>query len=159
MLRWLYGSYFYHHDQTTLNTACMKDFIVLCCFPRLVRKRHKWFISAKYRKCQNRTFSISSTLICVHKNLNKRLVYWVKVWLLKGQCHKIFDFRFFHESVSPKHLSIPLGPFRFLRKFAEIFVAQGAPTVSLTPVADEKSLQSENFSLFFMDTFGCKANI
>jgi hypothetical protein len=30
---------------------------------------------------------------------------------LKGQCHDIFDFRFFHESVSPKSLSIPLGPF------------------------------------------------
>jgi hypothetical protein len=28
---------------------------------------------------------------------------------LKGQCHEIFDFRFFHESVSPKSLSIPKG--------------------------------------------------
>ncbi len=25
--------------------------------------------------------------------------------LLKGRCHEIFDFRFFHESVSPKPLS------------------------------------------------------
>jgi hypothetical protein len=32
---------------------------------------------------------------------------------------------FFHESVSPKPLSIPLGPFRIFRKFAEIFAAQG----------------------------------
>jgi hypothetical protein len=31
---------------------------------------------------------------------------------LKGQCHEIFDFRFFHESVSPKPLSLPLGPFQ-----------------------------------------------
>ncbi len=30
-----------------------------------------------------------------------------------GQCHEIFDFRFFYESVSPKPLSILLGPFRF----------------------------------------------
>jgi hypothetical protein len=30
---------------------------------------------------------------------------------LKGQCHEIFDFRFFHVSVSPKPLSIPLGPY------------------------------------------------
>ncbi len=29
----------------------------------------------------------------------------------KGQCHEIFHFCFFHESVSPKPLSIPLGPF------------------------------------------------
>ncbi len=27
---------------------------------------------------------------------------------LKGQCHEIFDFRFFHESVSPKPLSIAI---------------------------------------------------
>jgi hypothetical protein len=35
---------------------------------------------------------------------------------LKGQCHGIFDFWFFHESVSPKALSILLGPFRILSK-------------------------------------------
>ncbi len=29
---------------------------------------------------------------------------------LKEQCHEIFDFLFFYESVSPKPLSIPLGP-------------------------------------------------
>ncbi len=29
--------------------------------------------------------------------------------VLMGQCHEIFDFRFFHESVSPKPLSIPIG--------------------------------------------------
>ncbi len=32
-------------------------------------------------------------------------------WRLKGKCHEIFDFRFFYESVYPKPLSIPLGPF------------------------------------------------
>jgi hypothetical protein len=31
---------------------------------------------------------------------------------LKGQCHEIFKFRFFHESVFPKPLSIQIGPFR-----------------------------------------------
>jgi hypothetical protein len=35
---------------------------------------------------------------------------------LKGQCHEIFCFWFFHESVSPKTLSIPLGPFRIFSK-------------------------------------------
>jgi hypothetical protein len=62
---------------------------------------------------------------------------------LKGQCHKIFAFIFFHESVSPKPLSIQLG--LFFWKFAEIFAAQGAPQVSLTPVAYGKNLQSEKF--------------
>jgi hypothetical protein len=32
--------------------------------------------------------------------------------ILKEQCHEIFDFGFFHESVSPKPLSIQLGPFQ-----------------------------------------------
>jgi hypothetical protein len=35
---------------------------------------------------------------------------------LKGQCHEIFDYWFFHESVSHKPLSIPLGPFRIFSK-------------------------------------------
>jgi hypothetical protein len=35
---------------------------------------------------------------------------------LKGQCHEIFCIWFFHESVSPKPLSIPLGPFRIFSK-------------------------------------------
>ncbi len=29
---------------------------------------------------------------------------------LLGQCHEIFDFRFFHESLSPKPVRISLGP-------------------------------------------------
>jgi hypothetical protein len=55
---------------------------------------------------------------------------------LKGQCHKVF----FHESVSPKPLCIPLGPFLICLKFAEIFAAQGAPPVSLTPVENGKKI-------------------
>jgi hypothetical protein len=35
---------------------------------------------------------------------------------LKGQCHEIVDFWFFHESVFPKPLAIPLGPFRIFSK-------------------------------------------
>ncbi len=39
------------------------------------------------------------------------------IWLiLKGQCHEIFDFWFFHESVSPQPLSIPLESFRIFLK-------------------------------------------
>jgi hypothetical protein len=36
--------------------------------------------------------------------------------ILKGQCHKIFDFRFFLGSVSPKALSTPLVPLRIFSK-------------------------------------------
>jgi hypothetical protein len=43
---------------------------------------------------------------------------------------------FFHESVPPKPLSILLGP--FLIFLADIFAAQGAPLMSLTPVANIK---------------------
>jgi hypothetical protein len=52
---------------------------------------------------------------------------------------------FFMNQFSPQPQSIPLGPFQVFRKFAEIFAAQGAPPVSLPPVANGKNLQSEKF--------------
>jgi hypothetical protein len=55
---------------------------------------------------------------------------------LKGQCHKIFCFRFFHESPCPKSLKITLGQFKFFQNFTEIFSSQGAPPVSTTLVAN-----------------------
>ncbi len=45
----------------------------------------------------------------------------------------VFDFRFFHESVFSKPLSILLELFKIFRKFADILAA-GAPLVSLIPV-------------------------
>jgi hypothetical protein len=41
----------------------------------------------------------------------------------------------------------------FLRKFSEIYAAQDAPPVLLTPMENGKNLQSEKFYLFFWDTF------
>ncbi len=56
---------------------------------------------------------------------------------LKGQCHKIFDFWYF------SWINIPQAPEYtiravsiFFRKLAEIFAAQGAPPVLLTPKAN-----------------------
>ncbi len=72
---------------------------------------------------------------------------------LKGQCHEILASGFLHGSFSPEPLMIPIGPFQIFQKFAEIFAAQGTTLVSLTPVANEKNLQSEKFSLFLLDTF------
>jgi hypothetical protein len=53
-------------------------------------------------------------------------------------------------------ISFPQAPdytirvvYNFFQKFVEIFAAQGAPPVSLTPAANEKILQSENFFYFF----------
>jgi hypothetical protein len=39
---------------------------------------------------------------------------------LKGQCHEIFCFWFFHESVSSQPQSFPLRLFRIFRKFGDI---------------------------------------
>ena len=55
---------------------------------------------------------------------------------LKGQCHEIFCFWFFHESVSPHPRVFHLDRFEFFRKFAEIFASQGIPPVSATPAAN-----------------------
>jgi hypothetical protein len=35
---------------------------------------------------------------------------------LKGHCHEIFFFRYFHESSYPKHLKIKLGSFQIFSK-------------------------------------------
>jgi len=48
--------------------------------------------------------------------------------ILKGQCHKIFDFCFFHESFSPKPLRIPLGPFQIFSKICGDIRSSGCTT-------------------------------
>jgi hypothetical protein len=57
---------------------------------------------------------------------------------LKGQCYEIFDSRFSTWISFPQALIISLGPFQIYQKFAEISEAQGAPPVSLTPMANGK---------------------
>ncbi len=69
---------------------------------------------------------------------------------LKGTVPRDSEFRFYHESVSPKPLSIPLGHFRyFFQKFSEIFVAQGAPPVSWHRWHMEKIFNQKSFNYFF----------
>jgi hypothetical protein len=48
-------------------------------------------------------------------------------------------------------MRIPLGPFKknFLQKLADIFAAQGAPPVPLTPLANGKKVLN-----ICLDTFG-----
>jgi hypothetical protein len=48
--------------------------------------------------------------------LKERDLYSIDKTTLKRACHKIFDFRFFHESVSSRSLRIPWGPFRIYKK-------------------------------------------
>jgi hypothetical protein len=64
--------------------------------------------------------------------------------LLKEQRHEIFNFSFYHESVSPNHLIIPLGPFQFFPKILKDIHSSSVP-LSLTQVANGKNLQSEKF--------------
>ncbi len=55
---------------------------------------------------------------------------------LKGQCHEIFCFWFFSWISFPPPKVFHLDRFEFFRKFAEIFASQGAPPISMTPVAN-----------------------
>ncbi len=72
----------------------------------------------------------------VTKNHQHPMSFVFKV-LFKGTVSRdFFESGFFHESVSPKPLSIQLGRFRIFRKFTEIFTAQCWPPVSTTPVAN-----------------------
>jgi hypothetical protein len=60
---------------------------------------------------------------------------------LEGQCHEIFDFGFFHKSVSPKPPRIPIGLFQIRGDIR----SSSAPPVLLTPVENGKNHQSEKF--------------
>jgi hypothetical protein len=78
-------------------------------------------------------------------------VLWQK---LKGTVPRDFWLQAFYMDQFPPSLWLyHYGRFNFFRKFTEIFAAQGAPPVSLTPVANGKN-QSEKFSLFLLNTFG-----
>jgi hypothetical protein len=50
---------------------------------------------------------------------------------IKGHCHKIFTSGFVNEWSYPGPLAIPVAPYNFCRKFANIFAAQGAPQISM----------------------------
>ncbi len=61
----------------------------------------------------------------------------VDIFALKGHCHEIFCFRFFSWITFPQAPDTIIRIIsNFFRKFAEIFASQGAPPVSLTPVAN-----------------------
>jgi hypothetical protein len=55
---------------------------------------------------------------------------------------------FCHELVSPKPLSIPLGPFIIFSKICREFAAQGAPPVMLTLGANVKIFNKKSFKYF-----------
>jgi hypothetical protein len=64
----------------------------------------------------------------------------------------------FFDSVSPKPLSIPLGPFLNFFENSEIFAAQGPPPVSLTPVSNFKfTLWSEHRDIITSGKFAAGA--
>ncbi len=79
-------------------------------------------------------------------------------WLivLKWQCHKIFDFRFSSWISFPQASEYPRGRFEFFRKLSEIFAAQGAPPVSLTPVANEKIFNQKNLKFLVCTPLGSR---
>ncbi len=80
----------------------------------------------------------------MHSQAYTSIIFVRLSFALKGQCHEIFCFRFFHESPSPQ---APENNIRVISNFfensAEIFASPGAPTtpvlnlppMSITPVA------------------------
>jgi hypothetical protein len=68
---------------------------------------------------------------------------------LKGQCHKILDFWFFHESVSSKPLGIPLGPLQIFSKIlGDIRSSRCTPVVVDTGGKCTKSQDLSSLLLF-----------
>ncbi len=73
--------------------------------------------------------------LCLHRNSCTIMWLLSQIWSLKGQCHEIFCFWFFSWISFPQASDYTIRAENFERKFAEIFAAQGLPTVSTTPVA------------------------
>jgi hypothetical protein len=68
---------------------------------------------------------------------------------LKGQYHEIFASGFFLESVSPKPLSIPLGPFRIFSKIrGDTRSSRFATDVNDTGGKWKKTFKQKNFNNF-----------
>jgi hypothetical protein len=61
---------------------------------------------------------------------------------LKEQCHEIFDFWFFFMNPFPQAPEYTKRQSQIFSKVAEIFTAQGAPPVSLMPVANGKKFSN-----------------
>jgi hypothetical protein len=90
------------------------------------------------------------TILCAVRTLTLGLEYTVNLGFnpilaivedilsdssLKGQCHEIFDPRFFHQNIRPGLLIKGLKPFLIKFEFAKIFEFFKMHAVSLTPHA------------------------
>jgi hypothetical protein len=73
---------------------------------------------------------------------------------LKGQCHDIFDFRFFHQPVSPKPLSIPLGLFRIFSKICENIRGSRCQICHRYQLSTTPAVQLGKFTAGVVDTVG-----
>ncbi len=94
--------------------------------PKWTSSRHPGGLHGRETQVKRRCHVIRSET----QEIETRAVEWIYWWKtptlfccrLKGTVSRDFGPQvFLHESVSPKALSIPLGPFPFFRKFAEIF--------------------------------------
>jgi hypothetical protein len=77
--------------------------------------------------------------------------FMILQYLSRDSVTRFFASCSFRESVSPQPQSIPLRPFQFFQKFAEIFTAQGLPL--------EKIFNQKNFNNFVWSPLGNRGNI
>jgi hypothetical protein len=73
---------------------------------------------------------------------------------LKGQCVEILCFRFFYESSLRKPLILPASANSIFKKSTKTFETQGAPHASMTPIANLKKFNTEDFPHFVEKRIG-----
>jgi hypothetical protein len=94
-------------------------------------------------------YSTRSSLITYFPR-SSRPIATGKVTPFKGHCHEIFNLMFFHESVSPKPLSIPLSRLEFFQKYSRYSQLKLHHRFRLPPVANgKKSAIRKVFIIFF----------
>jgi hypothetical protein len=100
------------------------------------------FTKFSFRQCFDSAYfreksHISSPIYNVLQKFTCIPIFHTAFLLLKGQCHELFCFWFFHKSVFPQPQSVLLRPFRIFSKIrGDIRKSFGAPPVSTTPVAN-----------------------
>ncbi len=120
--RWIFNIYFPNNEKLKYFVKTFTPHNQILSNPGLPRVSYRkslMLFAAHQREMRIRLYSTPLMITSVAGGSSS----------LKGQCHEIFDFRFFYESVFPKPLSIPLGPvsnfFENSRRYAQLKFAAG----------------------------------
>ncbi len=115
-----------------------------------------WFAEAENHPSPEECGGIDYASIYRYYTASVFRIFW-KI-MLKGQCHEIFDFRFFSWFSFPQAPEYTVRAILNFPKICDDVRSQGAPLVSLTLVTMEKFFNQENVNYFVWTPLGSRVN-